>query len=163
MGMFFLRFLRRRADRVRLRVVPLEAARAALFSEARLSAVFAGVFGVTALVLASIGVFGVFAYSVRQHTRDIGIRLALGAQSSQVMRSVLNLGARPLAAGLLAGACGALGAGQLLRTSLFGLSPFDPLSYLAVMAILTAAAVVAISVPAWRATRVDPLVALRSE
>jgi putative ABC transport system permease protein len=143
------------------RTVPLEANRDAMFSEARLAAVLAGVLGMTSLILASVGVFGVFAYMVRQQTHEIGVRKALGAQSGQVVAGVVALGSRPLVIGLLVGLAAAMAAAQLLRSSLYGLSPFDPLSYTAVMVILGVAALVAVSVPAWRAARIDPMVTLR--
>jgi len=150
-------------SRVHVRTVPLEANRDALLSEGRFTALLAGVLGMTALVLAAVGVFGVFAYVVRHQTREIGIRMALGAQSRQVVLGVLAFGSRPLVVGTLAGLAAAMAAAQLLRGSLYGLSAFDPLSYVAVTVILGVAALIAVSVPAWQATRVDPIIALRSE
>jgi ABC-type antimicrobial peptide transport system permease subunit len=105
----------------------------------------------------------VFAYIVSQQNREIGIRMALGARSVQVVRSVLSAGARPLVIGLLLGATGSVGVGKLLRSSLYGLSPLDPLAYAWVILALGIAAVAAVAVPVRRATRVDPIVVIRHE
>lgn len=132
-------------------------------SESRFTARLAAGLGLAALALATIGVFGVFAFIVRQQTREIGIRIALGARPMQVIRGVIAFSGRPLAAGLLIGFTGAVGAANLLRSNLFGLSPVDVRTYLAAGGVLALAALAAIVVPARRTARVDPVRALRCE
>jgi ABC-type antimicrobial peptide transport system permease subunit len=110
-----------------------------------------------------IGVFGVFAYLVRQQSRDIGVRIALGARSGQVVRGVLAHGARPLLIGALTGLVLSIAVGYLLRANLYGLSPLDPLAYLSVILVIGVAGALSLAVPAWRATQVDPVRALRTE
>jgi ABC-type antimicrobial peptide transport system permease subunit len=149
--------------RVRVRTFALAANREAMLAESRFTVVTAGVLGAIALILAAVGVCGVFAYIVSQQNREIGIRMALGARSVQVVRSVLSAGARPLVIGLLLGATGSVGVGKLLRSSLYGLSPLDPLAYAWVILALGIAAVAAVAVPVRRATRVDPIVVIRHE
>jgi ABC-type antimicrobial peptide transport system permease subunit len=105
--------------------------------------------------------FGAFAYAVRQRTREIGIRIALGAPSAAVVRSVLAGSSRALAWGLVAGVFGALAASRLLRSVLYGLSPLDPVTYGVVALILAASVLVASYVPARRAATIDPIKALR--
>jgi putative ABC transport system permease protein len=122
-----------------------------------------GLFGAMALVLAATGIFGVISYSVSQQTREIGIRMALGAQSGEVLRQVLKEGARMVAVGLALGLMGSLAATRFIATLLFGVKPADPLTFAAVAAMLTIVALVASYIPARRATRVDPMVALRYE
>jgi predicted permease len=118
---------------------------------------------IVALLLASVGVFGVFAYLVEERRREIGVRLALGASKSQIWRSVVVMAGRPAVSGFLVGLALAIAAGFVLRRNLFGLSPLDPLAYLAVGGILGVAALAATYIPIRRALRVDPAVALRQE
>ncbi len=120
-------------------------------------------FGVIALVLATIGLYGVMAYTVSQRTREIGVRVALGADAGSVSRMVLAQGLRLTAMGLALGAVLALVAGRLLRSQLFGLSPADPATFGVLALFLGGVAAAASLIPARRAARVDPLVALRSE
>jgi len=120
-------------------------------------------FAVIALVLAAVGVYGVIAYSVSQRTREIGVRVALGAQRSNVLALILGHGAVLAAAGIGIGLAGALGVTRFLRSMLYGVSPFDPVSFTAVTLVLTAIAFLASYVPARRAARVDPVDALRQE
>jgi len=149
---------------LRLSVESLDAALDRRFGESRFLASLAGILAAVALVFASFGVFGVFAYVVRQRTREIGIRMALGARSRQVVRGVLGAGIRPFVMGLAAGLVGAAGTAQLIRREFHGvLNPFDPLAYLAAVVIVVVAACAAVTVPAWHATRVDPVTALRAE
>jgi ABC-type antimicrobial peptide transport system permease subunit len=127
----------------------------------RLAASLLGGFGVLALVLAAIGVYGVVAYSVSQRTREIGIRMALGARPGDVLRMVLRQGMVLAAAGLVVGLVGAVAATRLLESLLYEVSATDVGTYTAVSLLLTAVVFVACVVPAWRAARVDPVRALR--
>jgi putative ABC transport system permease protein len=124
-----------------------------------LLASFAGL----ALLLAAVGLYGVLSYSVAQRTNEIGIRLALGADLGQVRRLVVKDGLRPAILGAAIGFGGAAGAAQLLRSFLFGIGPGDPITYVAVPVMLLMIAAAASWVPACRATRVDPIQALRHE
>jgi putative ABC transport system permease protein len=124
-----------------------------------LLAVFAG----TALVLAAVGIYGVIAYSVTQRAREIGIRMALGAQPADVLRLVVRQGMMPVVMGLAAGTAGALLLTRVMATLLFGVSASDPLTFAAVAALLTLVALLACAVPAWRAIKIDPSSALRCE
>jgi putative ABC transport system permease protein len=131
--------------------------------EGRVYGLMFGMFAVAALFLASIGLYGVMAYSVAQRTHEIGVRMALGAQPGDVLRLVVRNGARLTMFGLLIGVPAALGLSQLLRGMLFGVSPTDPLTFVGISTLLTAVALLASYIPARRATRVDPVTALRSE
>jgi ABC-type antimicrobial peptide transport system permease subunit len=119
--------------------------------------------GLISLLLASIGLFGVFAYLVEDRRREIGVRLALGARPADVRRSVAAMARGPIVGGLAAGLLLAVTGGAILRNNLYGLSMLDPLSYLAVAAILGLSALTASAIPLRRATRVDPAVTLRQE
>jgi putative ABC transport system permease protein len=121
------------------------------------------VFGGLALILALVGVYGVLSYSVNQQTREIGIRVALGAKSSEVLGLIVAQGFRLAAGGLVLGIVAALLLTRLLSSLLFGINPHDPLTFGAVSLMLAAAAILACYIPARRATRVDPIVALRYE
>jgi putative ABC transport system permease protein len=120
-------------------------------------------FAVVALVLASVGTFGVVHYTVAQRTREIGIRMALGAQPWDVLRGVLGQGARMTLTGIAIGVAASLGLTRLISTMLFGVSTTDPLTFAAVVALLLAVALIACWIPARKAMRVDPMVALRHE
>jgi putative ABC transport system permease protein len=132
-------------------------------SRPRLYAVLLGVFAGIAVALAAIGIYGVMAYSVAQRTREIGIRMALGAQRAQVVRLVLGQGIALTAIGTVVGLCTAAAITRYLRTMLFGLTPLDPSTFAAVALLFSVVAIVASYVPARHATRVDPLVALRCD
>jgi putative ABC transport system permease protein len=119
------------------------------------------VLGVFGLVVAVVGMIGVFSYAVRQRTREIGIRVALGASGRDVIRLVLASSSRAVLVGLGAGAIGAITASQILRRALYGLSPFDPVAYGSVVVLLAAAALAASYLPARRALKIDPVTALR--
>jgi putative ABC transport system permease protein len=123
----------------------------------------AWVLGGLALVLAMLGAFGVFAAMVEERRHEIGVRMALGARGSQVVQLVLGGATRPVLAGLAAGLALSLIVTPLLRRALYGMSPFDPLAYLEIAAILLASSLAATWIPAARATRVEPAITLRGE
>ena len=126
-----------------------------------MGAMLLGSLGLLALVLASMGVYGVMAYSVSQRTRELGIRIALGAQSNQILRLVLRQGMLLAAIGLGLGLFAAFGSTRLAATLLYGVNPSDPLIFLAVTSLLAFTAFAACYVPARRALKVNPVTALR--
>jgi len=129
----------------------------------RFNVILIGFFGITALLLATAGVFGVMAYSVSRRTREIGVRIALGAGSSDVLRMILSQGLRTIFIGVAIGIAGSLALTRTVESLLFGVTATDPLTFGAVTLLLVGAALLACYIPARRATRVDPLVALRYE
>jgi putative ABC transport system permease protein len=120
---------------------------------------FAGI----ALVLAALGVYGVLSYSVTQRTRELAVRAALGAQRRELLRLVLQAGARVVLLGMLLGVIAALGLTRLLESMLVDVKAIDPMSFVAATVVLVAVALIAILIPAFRATRLDPLIALQAE
>jgi putative ABC transport system permease protein len=132
-------------------------------SRRRFAMQLVGLFGILALLLAAVGIYGVIAYSVTQKTREIGIRVALGASRSAILRWVLKQGMILTIAGVVIGIVGALALTRLLRSLLFGVGPTDVVTYGALAVLLTIVALIACYVPARRATKVDPLIALRYE
>jgi putative ABC transport system permease protein len=122
-----------------------------------------GGFALLALLLSAVGIFGVLAFSVSQRRREFGIRMAVGAQTGDVLALVLSRGLKIAAGGIAAGLAGAAVLARSAATLLFGVEPMDPRSYLFAAALLAMVALGASSVPAWRATRVDPAVTLREE
>jgi len=132
-------------------------------SSQRLTFVLLGLFAVAAFALASIGIYGVVAYTVAQRTHEIGIRLALGADGGRIVRMIVTQGLAMTVTGVGVGLVLAVGATQALAAMLFGVGAHDPGVFIATAATLTAAAVSASYVPARRAARVDPAIALRSE
>jgi predicted permease len=149
--------------RSRTEAIPLQEKLDRWLQGARVGAEIAGMLGVFALILATVGMSGVFAYMVQQRTKEIGIRMALGARPAQVVRLVLGGSSRAVIIGLGVGLAIALLGSRLMQNLLYGVSPLDPIAYLAVAGILAAAGIAASYAPACRATRVDPLQALRHE
>jgi predicted permease len=128
-----------------------------------MGALFGGALGVLGLLLALVGIYGVVSYSASQRTQEIGVRMALGARPSDALRLVVGQGLLLVVIGLGIGVLAALGVSSMMTTLLFGISPRDPLTFIAVPVLLGTMAIVASYIPALRATRVDPMTALRSE
>lgn len=129
----------------------------------RVSTWLTGGFAITALLLAALGIYGVIAYNVTQRTTEIGMRLALGARPTDVLRLIIKEGMRPVLGGIVVGVAVAWTAARVIRGLLFGISPYDPVTYLVVPVFLVVVALVAAYIPARRATRLDPMIALRAE
>jgi putative ABC transport system permease protein len=115
------------------------------------------------LVLASLGLYGALSYSVAQRTQEIGVRMALGARTGDVLRLVVGDGIKLTAIGLALGMAGAFAAARVLKSMIYGVSPTDPLTFIVIPLLLIFVALLACWIPARRATKVDPLVALRCE
>jgi predicted permease len=133
------------------------------FVVSRIGGVLASIVGVLGLLLACMGVYGMVSYSVAQRTREIGVRMALGAQSVQVLGHVVREGFQPILVGMLIGVAASAGVSRLMSAMLFGLNPVDAVSFFGVSLLLGAIALLATWLPARRATMVDPMVALRYE
>ena len=129
----------------------------------RFNTTLLSIFAAVALVLTIIGLYGVMSYSVAQRTNEIGIRMALGAQTGDVLGLIVKDGLKLVFLGLLVGISGALALTRLLSSLLFGVTTRDPATFVAIAALLSIVAMLACYIPAWRATRVDPLEALRCE
>jgi len=129
----------------------------------RFSSLMLGAFAMFALILAAVGVYGVMSYRVTQGTHDIGVRIALGAQRSSIVRLVVRQGMELAGAGIVAGLIGAAALTRVMASLLFGVSAVDIVTFSVVPLILTANALLASYLPARRATQVDPMVALRDE
>jgi len=132
-------------------------------AQPRLNTVLLGVFSGVALLITAIGIYGVLAYSVNQRSREIGLRIALGAQQSVVLRWIVGQGLLVAATGIAAGLAGGYALSRLLAKLLFSVQPRDPLTFTAVTVLLFTVAFAACIVPGGRASRVDPIVALRDE
>jgi ABC-type antimicrobial peptide transport system permease subunit len=141
----------------------LDRAMAESMSQRRIVLALVGTFAGAALLLASIGLYGVMAYAVATRQREFGIRIAFGAVGRDLVRQVLGSGGRMMAVGLVAGLAGAVGASRLLASELFQVSGSDPLVLAATTIAVSVVALLACLVPAWRASTVEPVVALRAE
>jgi predicted permease len=143
--------------------LPAEQVAATTVAPTRIGAMILGAFGALALLLAGVGLYGVVAYSVSRRTREVGIRMALGAERRTVLRLILAQGGRLALAGVALGAIASMGVGRVLESLLYGVSGFDPIAYTAAVGVMLLAAGLANLVPALAASRVDPVRALRSE
>jgi ABC-type antimicrobial peptide transport system permease subunit len=128
----------------------------------RLAVTLLAIFGGMALLLAAIGLYAVMSYAVSQSTRELGLRMALGAGVSDLMRLVMSRGLTLTAAGITVGAAAAFLLTRLMSNLLYKVSPRDPLAFASAFLILTIVALIACFLPAWRATRIDPVRALRT-
>ena len=144
-------------------IVPIEGLVADSLARQRFYAVLLGVFAGVAGVLALIGIYGVLAYAVAQQTQEIGLRMALGAQNNDVLALVRVRGLLLTGTGIVLGLAGAVATTRVLQGMLFGVTPLDPTTYAAVGGVFAFVSLLACYVPARRATKVDPLVALRCE
>jgi putative ABC transport system permease protein len=141
----------------------LEELQAGSLTPRRVNLLLLSAFAGLGLILASVGIFGVVSYSVSQRTHEVGVRMALGAERGDVLKIVVGQGIRPVLIGTGIGVAGSLAVTRLLRTMLFGVKPTDPATFVAVSLVLLAVAWLACLIPARRATKVDPVVALRYE
>jgi putative ABC transport system permease protein len=144
-------------------VATLEQLRTGAMKRPRFYAVLVGTFAGIAGALAAVGIYGMLAFAVTERTREIGVRVALGAEPGEVVRLVMRRGVRPAGLGIALGIAGALTLTRLLSSMLFGLSALDPSTYLGVAAFFTAVAITAAYLPARRATKADPVITLRHE
>ena len=145
------------------RIRPMDEVVSGALSRPRFNLVLLCSFAVVALALSAVGIYGVLAFLVTERTREIGIRMALGARAADVRRLMLREGMAPVIVGGAAGIVASLAATRAVRSMLFGVTPLDPFSFAAAPALLATVALVACYLPARRATRIDPLVALRDE
>jgi ABC-type antimicrobial peptide transport system permease subunit len=129
----------------------------------KLGATLFSLFGALALLVAAVGIYSTVSYSVNQRAHEFGVRIALGARVGDILRQVVGDGVRTVVIGVAVGILLALAAGRLIASLLYGVAPSDPVVMLVVATVLVAIAVIAALSPAWRAARVDPVVALRTE
>ncbi len=144
-------------------VAPLDRLVSDSMGERRLQTILLSLFGFSALALASIGLYGVLSFHVSRRTREIGLRIAIGARPNQVFRQIFSQGAAITLAGVAAGIAGSIGLARVMASLLFGIGQWDPVTFLAAPVLLATVAALAMYFPAHRATRVDPMVALREE
>jgi predicted lysophospholipase L1 biosynthesis ABC-type transport system permease subunit len=145
------------------KVLTLDQIRDESVAPRRLNALLVASFGLLALVIAAVGIAGVLAFSVSARTNEIGIRMALGADAGQVRRMILGEGGVLLASGLALGLAGGLILSRLIRGLLFGVEPYDPITLVIVVAVMAAIGLAASGVPAMRAARIDPGIAIRAD
>src|SRR5438046_602739 len=131
--------------------------------QAKLMMVLLGIFAAVALLLATVGIYGAVAYTVEQRTGEIGVRMALGAQTRDILRLIIRQGMKPVVFGLVVGVAAALAVGRLIHSQLYQTSSYNPLLLSATLTILGLAALLACIFPAYRATLVNPVEALRTE
>jgi ABC-type antimicrobial peptide transport system permease subunit len=143
--------------------VTMDEAVAASVAQPRFRTVLLALFAVTAMLIATCGLYGLMAYAVTQRRREIGVRMALGADRRDVLRLVLMRALRIVLAGVVIGLAGAVGVTRVLQRFLFGVTPTDPIAFTAVTLLLMAVGLMAAWLPARRATRIDPCAALRAE
>jgi ABC-type antimicrobial peptide transport system permease subunit len=141
----------------------MEQALAESIAARRFSMILLAIFALLALALAAVGIYGVISYSVAQRTREVGIRMALGAKTSDVLHLVIRDGLKLVLIGVGVGLAGALLLTRLMTTLLFGVTATDAVTYITVAFTLIIVALIACTIPARRATKVDPLIALRFE
>jgi putative ABC transport system permease protein len=132
-------------------------------SQRRFSMLLLAAFAVLALLLAAVGIYSVLAFAVRRRVREIGIRVALGAEMKDILRLVITEGMKPALVGLLLGVAGALALGRVIASFIYGIAAYDPLTFAAVASLLAAVALLASIIPAYRAARIEPTRALREE
>ncbi|MBO0859399.1 MAG: ABC transporter permease [Chloracidobacterium sp.] len=144
-------------------IATMEQITADAVSNLRFMSITLGVFALIALLLSAMGIYGVIAYSVAQRTREIGVRMALGAKRLDVLRLIITQGLKLTLFGVAIGVSAALGITQLMKSLLFGLSATDPLTFVAIAMLLIFVAFIACWIPAWRAAKIDPMVAIRYE
>jgi putative ABC transport system permease protein len=150
-------------DQASTRIQTAEEALNSSLAEPRLYAILLGVFAALALSLASVGIYGVMSYTVTERTREIGVRMALGAQAGNVLKLVIGQGMALAVAGVTIGSVAAVALTRLMSGLLFGVSPTDPLTFVVIALLLCIVALLACYLPARRAAKVDPMVALRWE
>ena len=133
------------------------------FSEPRFSVFLFGIFASLGLLLAVLGIYSVINYSVVRQTQEIAVRMALGAQPGTILNMILRSGAKLLVFGTLAGLAGSFLLVRFIQSMIWGVSSFDPLSFLFVIGMLALTGLLACAIPAWRASRIGPMIALREE
>jgi putative ABC transport system permease protein len=142
---------------------PMNDVASTALAQQRFNMTLIGVFASVALTLTMVGLYGLLGYQVAQRTRDIGVRMALGARRGDVLRMVVTRGLTLTLAGMVIGVAGSLGLGRFLKTLLFGVTPTSPWVFTTVAVVLLVVAFLASVIPARRAMRVDPVIALRHE